>query len=131
MTTDAIPDELRPETAEYYRWVMRTLNAAGHKYLVGGAYALAYYTGVVRHTKDFDIFVHREDAQPVLDTLAAAGCETEMTFPHWLGKAFRGNDFCDVIFSSGNGVCRVDELWFEHAPQAEVFGAAVRLGPDS
>lgn len=129
MTTDTIPDILSPETAEYYRWVMRTLNAAGHPYLVGGAYALGYYTGIVRHTKDFDIFVRHEDARPILDTLAAAGCETEMTFPHWLGKAFRGNDFCDVIFSSGNGVARVDDLWFAHAAPAEVLGESVRLIP--
>ena len=23
----------------------------------------------------------------------------------------------DVIFNSGNGVARVDDLWFDHAPQ--------------
>ena len=33
----------------------------------------------------------------------SAGCHTELTFPHWLGKAMCGDDFVDVIFSSGNG----------------------------
>ena len=61
--------------------------------------------------------------------LAGAGCETELTFPHWLGKAYRGDDFCDVIFSSGNGVCRVDDLWFEHAEAVEILGEPVQLIP--
>ena len=28
-------------------------------FLVGGAYAFAHYTGIVRHTKDLDLFVRR------------------------------------------------------------------------
>jgi hypothetical protein len=48
----------------------------------------------------------------VLATLSASGCETELPFPHWLGKARCGDDFVDVIFSSGNGVAAVDDEWF-------------------
>jgi hypothetical protein len=32
-----------------------------------------------------------------------------------LGKAFSGEDFVDVIFCSGNGLCPVDDDWFAHA----------------
>jgi hypothetical protein len=35
----------------------------------------------------------------------------------------------DVIFNSGNGVARVDDLWFEHAPRTNVLGVIVRLSP--
>jgi hypothetical protein len=35
----------------------------------------------------------------------------------------------DVIFSSGNGVARVDDLWFDHAPRVNVLGLIVRLTP--
>ena len=35
----------------------------------------------------------------------------------------------DVIFNSGNGVARVDDLWFDHAPQTNVLGVIVRLSP--
>src|SRR5947209_6149239 len=35
----------------------------------------------------------------------------------------------DVIFSSGNGVAAVDDEWFTHAVDAEVFDASVRLCP--
>jgi hypothetical protein len=52
-----------------------------------------------------------------------------MPFPHWLGKVHRDGHFIDVIFSSGNGVARVDDLWFEHAPKTNLLGVIVRLSP--
>jgi hypothetical protein len=120
---------LTPETAAFYRRAIHLLNGAGLPFLVGGAYALQHYTGIVRHTKDFDVFVRPADCRRVLDVFAAAGYRTELTFPHWLGKVFGDDDFVDVIFSSGNGVATVDDRWFEHAEGGEVLGEAVRLCP--
>jgi hypothetical protein len=120
---------LSAESSAFYQRILHVLKRAGTEFLVGGAYALAHYTGVIRHTKDFDIFVRPEDCQRALDALAAAGCRTELTFPHWLGKAYRGDDFGDVIFSSGNGVARVDDEWFAHAVGAEIFAIPVPLCP--
>src|SRR5947209_543055 len=99
MTISAAEQEiLSAESTDFYRKVIRVLNEAGTEFLVGGAYALCHYTGIVRHTKDFDIFVRPQDSERVLQTLAAAGCRTMLTFPHWLGKAYQGDEFCDVIF---------------------------------
>jgi len=50
-------------------------------------------------------------------------------FPHWLGKVFQGEHYVDLIFSSGNGVARVDDGWFEHSVEDEVLGVRVRLIP--
>ena len=122
-------DALPAATREFYVRAMRRLDEAGVEFLVGGAYAFERYTGIARHTKDFDIFVHPRDVQRVLDTLAAAGCVTEVPFPHWLGKARCGEDFVDVIFSSGNGVAAVDDDWFKYSVPEEVFGRPVRLIP--
>jgi putative nucleotidyltransferase-like protein len=120
---------LEEETVEFYRRAMRALDEAGVPFLVGGAYAFARYTDIERHTKDFDVFVRPDDFDPALAALARQGWETERTFSHWLGKAHQGADFVDVIFSSGNGVARVDDLWFEHAIEEDVFGQRVRLVP--
>ena len=120
---------LEPRTAEFYRTALRTLIAAGVAFLVGGAYSLERYTGIARHTKDFDIFVRPRDCGRTLETLAAIGCSTDLTFTHWLGKAFHGDDFIDVIFSSGNGIAEVDDLWFEHAVDETVLGVDVQLCP--
>ncbi|MFL5574879.1 MAG: hypothetical protein ACJ79S_02775 [Gemmatimonadaceae bacterium] len=123
-------DRLAPPDAQaVYRRVMEVLRAGGVEFLVGGAYAFTRYTGIERSTKDFDVFVRYEDRHRALDVLFGAGFVTELTFPHWLGKAFLGEDFCDVIFSSGNGVAPVDDVWFDHAPSAEVLGLPVRICP--
>jgi hypothetical protein len=124
-----VNDKLPRATRDFYVRAMRRLDDAGVEFLVGGAYAFERYTGIARHTKDFDIFVHPRDVQRVLDTLDAAGCDTELPFPHWLGKARCGDDFVDVIFGSGNGVAVVDDEWFKHSVPEEIFGRPVRLIP--
>jgi hypothetical protein len=127
----AHPAHLSRETADFYRKVMHTLNEAGEPYLVGGAYAFSRYTGIERHTKDFDIFCRHLDAEPVLRRLERLGCRTEFTFPHWLAKAYNcpTGDFIDVIYSSGSGIAVVDDHWFEHSVAAEVLGVPARLCP--
>jgi hypothetical protein len=121
--------ELDVQARAFYQEVLNTLSRARLPFLVGGAYALECFTGIQRHTKDFDLFVRREDCPGVLGALAAIGCRTEVTFPHWLGKAYRDDNFIDIIFASGNGLCRVDDAWFEHAVEAEVLGLPVGLTP--
>ena len=98
-------------------------------FLVGGAYALNHYTGIERHTKDFDVFVRREHYADVETALGAAGIATELTFPHWLGKASCEHGCIDVIFSSGNGLAQVDDVWFEHAAVGTVLGVETRICP--
>jgi hypothetical protein len=121
-----LPD---PESLAFYRWAIQELTRAEIPFLVGGAYALERYTGITRHTKDFDIFTRPEDCQRVLDLFADQGCQTDLTFSHWLGKVLCGANFIDVIFSSGNGAAPVDDGWFEHAIEGAVFGLPVRLCP--
>jgi hypothetical protein len=120
---------LAPQTRRFYRDVLLDLERAGLPFLVGGAYALEHYTGVVRDTKDLDLFVRRADVETVLARLERGGWQTELTFPHWLGKAYKGDDFVDLIFSSGNGLAEVDERWFEHAERAAVLDLDVALVP--
>jgi hypothetical protein len=115
--------------APFYRDVLERLTAEGVPFLVGGAYALAHYTGIVRDTKDLDLFVLPGDEARVLAVLAAAGYATELTDPVWLAKARCGQDFVDVVFSSGNGVARVDADWLLHAVPGDVLGVAVGICP--
>jgi hypothetical protein len=118
-----------PSAYGFYRQALITLRASRVPFLVGGSDACERYTGIVRPTKDLDIFVLQHDCRRVLQILSAAGYHTDLTFPHWLGKVFCGEDFVDVIFSSGNGLCHVDEEWFTHAVERAVMGVSVRLCP--
>jgi len=120
---------LDPVSREFYRRVMGGLEARGIPFLVGGAYAFERYTGIARHTKDFDLFVHPRDVDRALETLAADGCTTDVPFPHWLAKAQCGADVVDLIYSSGNGVALVDDDWFRHSVEDVVLDAPVRLIP--
>ncbi|HZP85811.1 MAG TPA: nucleotidyltransferase [Burkholderiales bacterium] len=117
------------QTDAFYRSVLQVLNGAGLPVLVGGAYAFAIYTGIQRQTKDLDLFVRGSDYSRLTDVLGAAGYQTQLTFPHWLGKVYSGSLFVDIIFNSGNGLTPVEDAWFEHAPDAEVLGIPAKLMP--
>ena len=123
------PDVLSAKTRQFYLDAMKVLEEAAVDYLVGGAYALGHHAGIVRHTKDFDVFVRKIDVQRALEAFEQRGFRTETVFPHWLAKAFkpRSEDFVDVIFSSGNGLCEVDDSWFEHAVEGVAFDRPARL----
>jgi hypothetical protein len=108
---------------------VQTLNQAEIPFLLGGGFALKFYMGRGRSIKDMDIFVYRRDVDRIFEVLRVAGFRTEMTFTHWLAKVIDGALYLDVIFSSGNGLCEVDELWFEHSAKGKVFGLPVRFCP--
>ncbi len=119
----------RSWTQAFYVDALRVLSASDIPFLIGGAFAFARYVGIDRATKDLDVFVRPDDVHDVLDLFRERGYGAELTFPHWLAKVHSGQHFIDVIFSSGNGIARVDDRWFEHAPDGEVLGVPVRLSP--
>ena len=121
------PDD--PVAVDCYRDAIRALRDAGIDYLIGGAYSFARYTGIARDTKDLDVFLRPRDRDRALAALAAIGFETEVTYSHWLAKARRGENFIDLIHSSGNSIAPVDDGWFVHAVEGEVVGERVRLCP--
>jgi len=112
-----------------YGEALPRLAESGIPLLVGGAFALERYTGISRDTKDLDIFLRRRDLDAALAVLSTVGCRTEITFPHWLAKAFTAEGVIDFIFSAGNGVAVVDDEWFTYAVDATVLGVPVKLCP--
>ena len=103
--------------------MIHVFQETGIEFLVGGAFAFVRYTGIGRDTKDLDLFIRRADWDEVTSVLAEEGITTELTFPHWLGKAYGGRQrefFVDLIFSGGNGVAEVDDEWFANARAGRV-----------
>jgi len=121
---DRHPDEIDARAD-----ALRALAASGVPFLVAGAYAFFEYTGIFRDTKDLDVFLRERDLEGAFRVLEDAGFRTELLDPGWIGKAYRGEYFVDLIFSSGNGVAVVDDLWFEHARPARVMGVDILLAP--
>jgi hypothetical protein len=119
----------RETKSRRHRRALELITRLGVPFLVGGGHALRQYAGGVRGTKDLDVFVRRSDALSLLDGMSAAGFKTDLTFPHWLGKAHIEDDYIDVIYSSGNGLADVDDDWFTYSHPATVLGVPVRLSP--
>ena len=86
-------------------------------------YIQAFRAGRKTSISTFDHIMSKR----AMDALAHAGYKTEMTFPHWLAKAGRGRDYIDLIFRAGNGLCEVDDSWFERARDDELLGLHVKL----
>ncbi len=118
-----------PEELNARSRAIQLLLEAGVPFLVGGAYAYATYTGIYRDTKDLDLFPRRRDALRALRVLEREGWRSDCTEEGWLYKAWWGDYFVDLIFSSGNGVAEVDDEWFRHGQAALVFGHRCQIAP--
>jgi hypothetical protein len=121
--------DLDAATLDFYRSVILELQNAQIPFLVGGSHALVVHTQMPRRSKDLDLFVLSVHLPRVLQLLSQAGFRTELTYSHWLGKAYCGQQYVDIIFNSGNGLCPVDDRWFEHAIEGVVLGLNVQLCP--
>jgi hypothetical protein len=108
--------------------VLEELSAAGLPFLVGGGHALERHLGIGRSVKDLDLFMRERDVPAALAHVGRRlGYRTEVTFPHWLAKIQRdGHDHIDVIWSSGNSACPVDDDCPPRAP-ATVMGRRFSL----
>jgi len=122
-------DDSQRDTNTFYRRTLHVLSDAHVPFLVGGSHAYLQFTGIVRPTKDFDLFLQQAHLERALEALREAGYRTEITFPHWLAKAHQSGDHVDLVFASGNGLCVVDQEWFDHATDADVLGMPVKIAP--
>lgn len=126
-----IPEVSAPDhaTLAMYARALDALRDRAVPFLVGGTWSIKHHCGIVRETKDVDLFVTRRDLDAALDALADSGFRTERTFPHWLAKAWSDGRFLDVIFDSGNGVAAVDDDWFRYAEPGVLLGVPVGIVP--
>jgi predicted nucleotidyltransferase len=106
-------DELNGSNHEAFARVLRrtidVLATAGVSFAILGGVASAGY-GRSRWTKDIDVFCRPEDADRVLDVLAAAGFDVERTNPAWIYKAFHDGVQVDVIFKVKGGLYFDDRM---------------------
>jgi hypothetical protein len=117
--------------AQAYVRALRALADDGVPHLLGGALAFNAYTGIWRDTKDLDVFLRPDDAPRALAALERAGFETEVVYESWLGKAWLGEVFVDLIWRNANGLFPVTGAWFENARRRFVLGdEALVLPPE-
>jgi hypothetical protein len=114
---------------EVYRQALRTLNECGVPYVVSGLYAMYYYTGVYRQTKDLDLFFEPRWVIPAARALKDAGFAVHVEDEHWLAKAMWEDIQVDLIFGMGNGIALLDEEWYTHSRAGILAAVPVRVAP--
>src|SRR5205814_2688758 len=113
----------------FYRGILDVLEASSVEFLVGGAFAMRVLAGIERDTKDFDLMLRPRDVEDALHACRQAGFRADHTFSHWIAKVHFGEHFIDLVYRAGNGLCEVDDAWFDAAREAEIFGRTLRLVP--
>lgn len=129
MQSDATLPVPEASAHDFYLHALELMDRSQVRYTVGGGYAMACHTGIIRHTKDLDVFVKPQDRDRVLEEFSGAGYRTEITWPHFLAKALADDAFVDIIYNSSNGLCPVDDRMLEMAVEGQVLGRPVPLCP--
>lgn len=112
----------------FYRETLTVLNELGVPYAVGGTFAVNYYTGMDRPTKDIDVFCKAGDYPKILAAFQERGYDTVVEDERWLAKVRKGEYFLDLIYSSLNSMIPVGEAWFD-GPRAEFFDVSAPVIP--
>ncbi|HEY0629542.1 MAG TPA: nucleotidyltransferase [Sphingomicrobium sp.] len=118
-----------PGWEEFFADCLRLLTEAGYPFLVSGTFALAHHTGIVRPTKDLDVFCKSGDYPRFLSSFQEQGYRTEVEDERWIAKVFKSEKYIDIIFNVSSAVVPVTDEWFAHAPQTQLFGLNVRVTP--
>lgn len=108
---------------------LRILTLSKIEFVVAGAAAVGYYTGLWRNTKDLDLFLTPEDLTAALTALAANGYTVEVPAPHWLAHAYCGPFYVDLIFGFGGWRAAIDRQWYDRGRPTTVLGEPVRMCP--
>jgi hypothetical protein len=118
-----------PEAEAFYAESLRLLTQSGIPFLLSGTYAVTAYTGIVRPTKDLDVFCKAGDFPKVLAYFQARGYRTDVEDERWIAKVWQGEHFFDVIFAMSNGIGPITDEWFEGEDRITVYGTEARITP--
>jgi hypothetical protein len=116
-----------------YREAIRQVRSLDIPLAFGGAFALAVYTGSLRNTKDFDIYVRPGDREAVIGALTAAGLDDHFDrLPYdrsWIYRGSRGDILVDAIWAMANYRAVVDDEWLTRGPEIIIRGERLRAIP--
>jgi hypothetical protein len=126
---EATAFEPPPDALAFYADSLRLLNQSGIPFLLSGTYAVSAYTGIVRPTKDLDVFCKAGDYPKILAYFQARGYRTDVEDERWIAKVWKDDKhFFDVIFAMSNGTIAVSDSWFG-TDTIDVYGHTVGITP--
>jgi hypothetical protein len=130
--SQAPPDdafEPPPDAEAFYVESLKLLKESGIPFLLSGTYAVTAFTGIVRPTKDLDVFCKAGDYPRILRFFQDRGYRTEVEDERWIAKVWQDKHFFDVIFAMSNGAAPVTDEWFQGDDTITVYGAEVGITP--
>jgi hypothetical protein len=126
---DGIPEE---EWA-VYREVIERLQHDGIPLALGGAFALATYSGYWRNTKDLDFYILEENLPRVVEILSSIGLSDYFDVLEydrgWIYRAHTGETIVDAIFGMPNRRAKCTWEWLTSGPEIEVRDRRLRVLP--
>lgn len=114
---------------EFYKNFLSELLKTKIPFIIGGTYALRFYTGINRPTKDIDIFCKAGDYPKILKRFSKKGYEVEITDERWLAKIYKDHFFVDIIFGSVPGFWPITDAWMDKSVQGEILDLKVQFTP--
>lgn len=113
----------------FFREALDLLQNSGHRFMLGGAFAMFHYTGIFRNTKDLDIFCKSSEYPALLKLFESKGYQCELTDVRWLAKVFKGDAYIDIIFDSVCHICTIDDDWYDRAAKGTFLNQQVLFIP--
>ena len=126
---DAAAFEPPPEAEAFYAESLKLLTESGIPFLLSGTYAVTAYTGIVRPTKDLDVFCKAGDYPKILAFFQERGYRTDVEDERWIAKVWQDKHFFDVIFAMSNGTAPITDEWFEGEDTICVYGTEAKITP--
>ncbi|MEN6521021.1 MAG: nucleotidyltransferase [Armatimonadota bacterium] len=121
------------EHRDVYVQALESLAEHEVPFVLGGAFAVWFYTGRWRDTHDIDVFTTPENVPPAVDALTAAGFEDlgeqAEGDREWIHHAVKGDIIVDVIFKFANRVTTVADDWIERGKEGEFLGVSLKFMP--
>jgi hypothetical protein len=115
-----------------YRSVIEGAQKLGIPFALGGAFAVATYTGYWRNTKDLDLYVLPQYRERMIHVTKAIGLQDyyeEKPYDRWwIYRSHAGDTIVDIIWAMANHRAQIDELWMS-GPEVELRGYALKALP--
>ena len=122
-----------PDQWALYKQAIQAMRRAGVRFLVGGGFGLASYTGRWRNTKDMDFYILPSDRERAMQLLTEAGfADLYDSLPYdrgWIYRSTGGGIIIDIIWSMANRRAQVDPVWFQNAKSLLVRDEMIELVP--
>lgn len=117
-----------------YEPVLTKAERAGVRFALGGAFALAAYTGHLRNTKDLDIYVLPSEKEEMIRIIESCGMHdyySRMAYDRsWIHRSVgESQQIVDVIWSMPNRRSVVDEEWLTRGAPITIRGHELRAIP--